>query len=981
MLDRPHVLLLIASLFALDFCQTRRVAAEGVSPQLSTVFSEKILSVLETHCLDCHDASTREAELDLSSFKQFSDVTQHYQIWEIILERVEAGEMPPADASPAMEDADRALLIQWIHQVRNAEAQRNAGDPGAVLARRLSNAEYDYSIRDLTGVDIRPTRTFPVDPANEAGFDNSGESLSMSPALLNKYLEAARAVTEHLVLAPSGIRFAPHPVVTDTDRDKYCVKRIVEFYQQQPTDYGDYFYAAWLGKILGQQQAEKLDLHQIATRQGISSKYLSVVWDGLHDQKVHFGPMAHVQTLWNQLPVSATDDQAVRTRCNEIGDYIRDTRKYFEFKFENLDVPEIHNGAQAFVLWKNKRYAQHRRQANFSLVQLLTSKKAEQTSLLHLRPPSEESHDQYLDDCRKFCDAFPDAFYISERGRDYLDTPKEKQEKGRLLSAGFHSMMGYFRDDQPLYDLVLNEDQQAELDQLWRELDFVASAPMRQYQGFLWFERTDSGFMRDPEFDFARPEDLAALKQPVIRELAKVYRAKAIRNGAKGDSLQAIDDYFEEINSQIRWVEQTRQESQQRQFSGVMEFAGRAFRRPLREAEQVGLQEFYLKLREDDGLSHAEAIEDLLVAVLMSPNFCYRVDLLADSSESRPLDNFELASRLSYFLWSSVPDEELLQLAAEGRVTDPEILRQQTRRLLKSPKIRALAVEFGGNWLDFRRFEEHNSVDRDRFPAFDDDLRRSMFEEPIRFFVDVIQQDGSLLDFLYGDYTFVNGPLAKHYGIDDVEIYDDSWRRVEGVRKVGRGGVLAMSVFLTKNAPGLRTSPVKRGYWVVRRLLGQRIPAPPPNVPELPSDESQLGEKTLRETLAIHRKHASCSGCHNKIDSIGLVFESFGPVGERREVDLGGRSIDDQAVFPDGTTGQGVEDLRRYITNHREKDFVENVCRKLLSYALGRSLILSDEVLLQQMQAALVENDYRFSVLVDTIVPSPQFLSKRARSE
>ena len=182
-------------------------------------------------------------------------------------------------------------------------------------------------------------------------------------------------------------------------------------------------------------------------------------------------------------------------------------------------------------------------------------------------------------------------------------------------------------------------------------------------------------------------------------------------------------------------------------------------------------------------------------------------------------------------------------------------------------------------------------------------------------------------------------------------------------------------------SPGLRTSPVKRGYWVVRRLLGERIPAPPPNVPELPSDESQLGEKTLRETLALHRNHASCSGCHNKIDSIGLVFEGFGPVGERREVDLGGRPIDDQAVFPDGTARRGVEDLHEYIGSQRESDFVENVCRKLLSYALGRSLILSDEILLRQMQTALVENDYRFSVLVDTIVQSPQFLNKRARSK
>jgi len=162
-----------------------------------------------------------------------------------VLEKLKASEMPPEEAKqhPTMEL--RREVIDWIKALRRYEAQRNAGDPGPVLARRLSNAEYDYTIRDLTGADIRPAREFPVDPANEAGFDNSGESLAMSPALLKKYLEAARGVAEHLVLKPQGFEFAPHPVVTETDRDRFCVKRIIDFYQRQPTNYANYFQAAW----------------------------------------------------------------------------------------------------------------------------------------------------------------------------------------------------------------------------------------------------------------------------------------------------------------------------------------------------------------------------------------------------------------------------------------------------------------------------------------------------------------------------------------------------------------------------------------------------------------------------------------------------------------------------------------------------------------------------------------------------------------
>jgi hypothetical protein len=219
----------------------------------------------------------------------------------------------------------------------------------------------------------------------------------------------------------------------------------------------------------------------------------------------------------------------------------------------------------------------------------------------------------------------------------------------------------------------------------------------------------------------------------------------------------------------------------------------------------------------------------------------------------------------------------------------------------------------------------------------------------------------------------------------------DQWQRIEGASQYGRGGLLPMAVFLTSNSPGLRTSPVKRGYWVVRRLLGERIPPPPPDVPELPSDEAKLGERTLREMLAMHREHKNCAACHVRFDSIGLVFEGFGPIGERRTKDLGGRDVDTRATFPDrretagdGETaieGAGVEGLREYLRKHRQDEFVDNLCRKLLSYALGRTLIASDEAIVGEMRAKLAANDHRFFSQIETIVTSPQFLNKRSGRE
>jgi hypothetical protein len=298
--------------------------------------------------------------------------------------------------------------------------------------------------------------------------------------------------------------------------------------------------------------------------------------------------------------------------------------------------------------------------------------------------------------------------------------------------------------------------------------------------------------------------------------------------------------------------------------------------------------------------------------------------------------------------------------------------------MLRDGRARALASEFLGNWLDFRRFEEHNGVDRERFKDFDDALRRAMFEEPIRFFDSLVREDRSVLELLDADHTFVNSVLARHYGMPGVSGGPDEWVRVDGAGRFGRGGLLPMAVFLTKNAPGLRTSPVKRGYWVVRRLLGEDIPAPPAVVPDLPSDEAKLGALTLRETLVRHRAETSCAGCHQRFDPIGLAFEGYGPVGELRSIDLGGRPVDSHVTFPNGVEGAGFEGLRTYLRAFRQGDFVENLCRKLLAYALGRSLLPSDDDTIKDMRGRLAAHGHRFGSLVESIVASPQFRNARA---
>ena len=934
-------------LWHLSDLQSRAAPPESEQP-----FSTAVLPLLKSHCFDCHGPDKQEGELKLSDFADGRAVTDHPQVWQRVLERLDAGDMPPEDARSRPTLKERQAAIKWIKQRQDNNAEQNAGDPGIVLARRLSNAELDYTIRDLTGQDIRPSHEFPVDPANEAGFDNSGESLAMSPALLQKQLAAARLISEHLVLLPQGFVFAPHPAVADTDRDRYCVQRIIDFYERHKVNYADYFFAAWQYQQRAKLGKPDAKLEDFATAVNLSPKYLATLWAALSDTAHESGPLAELRTAWRNLPADASAADDARQQCRDLRSLVMKLRSALVEPIEKVHVSGISDGSQPLVLWHNKQSAQR-----------------------HMQYRGEADGEE-AEAFRRFCHDFPAAFFVSDRG-PYFD-PKAAGQ-GRLLTAGFHLMQGYFRDDEPLYKLVLSDEQRNELDKLWRELNFVTLVPQRQYKDFIFFERAEPPrFMREAEFDFARSEDKDAISEEKIKRLAEAYLAKAKNKGASDEAVKAIKTYFAEISSDIRWVEESRLAAEPSHLQSLTQFAEKAYRRPLADSQRAELLSFYRRLKQDGGLDHEEALRDCIASVLVSPQFAYRIDLADPGKEISPLSDYALASRLSYFLWSSMPDDELLVQAAAGKLHERAVLTHQTRRMLRDERIRRLAIEFGGNWLDFRRFQEHNSVDRERFPSFTNELRDAMFEEPVRFCIDILQNDRSVLELIEGTHTFVNPVLANHYGMPIADGPVDQWWCVKNAADYGRGGLLGMSVFLTKNAPGLRTSPVKRGYWVVRRILGEQIPAPPPEVPELPQDEARL-ELPLPELLAKHREHKNCAACHARFDSLGLAFEGYGPIGERREVDLAGRAVQMQAAFPDGSNRVGLAGLRQYLLEQRRDEFVDNLCRKLFSYALGRSLILSDRKALREMRARLAAEEYAMGSLIESIVTSPQFLNQRGR--
>lgn len=403
----------------------------------------------------------------------------------------------------------------------------------------------------------------------------------------------------------------------------------------------------------------------------------------------------------------------------------------------------------------------------------------------------------------------------------------------------------------------------------------------------------------------------------------------------------------------------------------ITTLAGKAFRRPATDGDLDVMMEFFAAGREEGG-SFDFGIEAALQRILADPEFIYRseiepVDLAAGSLYR--LSDLELASRLSFFLWSSIPDDELVELASEGRLHEPAVLQQQVQRMIADPRSDAFIENFTGQWLNVRGMRASEPV-VDLFPNFDSTLREAYRHEIELFFGSIIHEDRSILDLLTADYTFVNERLAKHYGIPDV--YGSQFRRVElGPELDMRRGLLGKGALLTITSEAARTSPVKRGKWYLETFLGVSPPDPPPGVETDLTPKPGEGSKTMRQRMEQHRTNPVCASCHTIFEPMGIALENFDAVGAWRTVDSG-NPIDASGFAPDGTRLEGVASLRELTLRYGDQ-FAQVVTEKLLTYAMGRGVEYEDMPLLRSITRSAAEDDYRFSSLVMEVVQSPAF--------
>ena len=398
-------------------------------------------------------------------------------------------------------------------------------------------------------------------------------------------------------------------------------------------------------------------------------------------------------------------------------------------------------------------------------------------------------------------------------------------------------------------------------------------------------------------------------------------------------------------------------------------FVPRALRRPVSENEIDRYAALYQEAKAS-GQSFEESMKLALAATLVSPHFLYRPEMApSGSGKSYRIDNYELASRLSYFLWMSMPDDELFQLAKSKRLSKPRTLRKQVDRMLKDPRASVTMETFLGQWLGFESLGKSVIPDRKAFPKFTPALGKAMKEETFLVFDSLLRNEGSLLELLDSNSTFLNEVLANHYEIDGVS--GNEMRRV-ALDNPDRGGLLGMGSVLTATSSPMRTSPVNRGKWVLETLLGNRIPEPPADAGILPENAGQKKGQTLREEFEMHRNNPSCMDCHKKIDPIGFGLENFDAIGHFRTTE-NGEPIDTSGVMPGGVSFTGSAELKSYILNERVDQFTRNVSERMLAFALGRELKHYDEAAIIKIIDALEKDGYSAKTLIEEVVLSYPF--------
>jgi len=850
-------------------------------------FSE-VQPLLAKYCYECHgnDDATRKADLNIEFYATEEAWLTAHDTLDDSLFLVEEGEMPPVKASAQPSDAERQLLVDWLHGSIERIANASRNDPGLVVAPRLNHLEYDLVIRDLIGHDVRAARFFPRDSGGGEGFTNVGEDLTVEVGLLEKWLEGARQVLSHARVYPiRGLEWAsdPAPSISE-ERAPYQAVRLA--------------------------------------------------WEDWHEKEHRRQTKQHREDFTKEIEVP---DKNGKTKKKEIETWIG---RYLEAAWYYHHRAAL--GAPDITL--DQMCAAHEPPLMPAILEgfyemltqtpdALEAKDAEQQAELARRwqalpaPGAVE-----LAEIKERCDAIND----------------------RIYEGGKNNPIG-------------------SLDNILRR------ASTSGLGGQIWTAFTPyPGLNMD---NLASPEEQRWSGEAEVKELDThplYLLAPDIRRNATPESRAKLEALIAEANR----IENPDYEADRQLAADTLrDFAQRAWRQPVDDETFAPLLALYDQERHA-GQSLDHALKQALTAVLVSPRFLYRFQESEGATEPRMLAARELATRLAFALWGSLPDEELLASAGSGKLLEEPELARQVERMVNDDRARTLGRQFAAQWLHFSDFAETAQPDTVRYPDFTPEVARDMQEEATRFFINLFQENRPVTWLVNADSSEMSLRLAGYYGLADLskvpEIGNrrDQWKRYD--LPENRRGLLGMGAVLIGKSQPLRTSPIKRGAWVIIDLLGTPMPEPPPGVAQISEDEVSEDGLTVAEQMAKHRADPSCSSCHDKLDPMGLALENFGPDGRWREKDTQGNALITEAQAPDGTLIAGIEGLVDYLEADAQMEMIAHqFSRKLLGYLLGRKVELGDRPLLEQMVQAMAEENWNVMPALQTAVASQQFRYRR----
>lgn len=875
--------------------------------------------LVRRYCVECHSSEKQKGDIDLEVMLTPGQFARFFREWEMVVEQLNAGDMPPSKADQPSAN-ERTGMIEAVRREIKRLSTQQSGDPGEVLLRRLTQAEYLNSVQDLTGIRFDLRRLLPDDALGGEGFANTGEVQFTQNSTIERYLEVAHKVASHALIGAGDLFFFRDP--GDTGQELSAIERIQAIYRQHGFRAGAGEGAEPFGLDIFSNAILALWVEQYRRELGVTD------WS-LDDSAAFAGvPVTFVRHL--SLAMVQPDAQEALSD-------IQDAWKALPAP-SGMDLEEERDRLMPFV------------DALFGKVkawQKQFAKKAghvEESALLD----SNASANGEDAAANEFAHYFPS---VSQRepapsDRDPIPAPYDNSYNNAERNA-FHYQIKYHRDDRFLVEHILDPSTARDLDIAWTDL----------YDSFGYHQEHLNLLIRHFVSESAEVPDIAVLNPDRIARMPESLR-----------------QWVSPLKQHYDAVKEAMSKRHGFHLEQCLQFASRAWRRGLDHDEKESLRSFYSRMRNELELSHEDAIRSLIGRVLISPSFLYRIE--SPSRELAPVSSSEMATRLSYFLWASPPDAPLLEDAAAGRLQDDGTLSRHLRRMLKDARVARFAEEFFGQWFGYYRFPEFNGVDEKHFTYWNASLRRSLYREANLFFTHLLLNDAVIDQVVLSDDGFLNRELAEHYRIPWSETAeDDSFIRVNHLVEHQRGGLLGLGVVHAITSAPLRTSIVKRGDWILRRVLGTPIPPPPANAGSIATETESARMKSMRELLQSHQKEAACVSCHARMDPLGFAMEIYDVTGKVRKVYENGLPVEDFGELRDGSMVKGFGGIRHYLKQHIDL-FHRTFCTKLIGYALGRKEQLSDRKLIDAMMESL-ERGEPISRQLEWIVLSPQFRQKR----